>query len=114
MHRKVGDRRFKPHSGLQVSKTKCFYPLTRNDSIVWHICAQVGDIQTDILLIKKIIFVIKMIAYMYMYIYKMVNLLKLHDHLLGTTYRIKIMLNGIAIKKHPKTLFILFFSSYTL
>ena len=89
-----------PTLAFKFQRTKCYYQLTRNDSIVWHICAQVGDIQTDILLtLRKVVFVIKIIAYMYMYIYKMVNLLKSHDYLLGTTYRIKIMLNGIAIKK---------------
>ena len=34
-----------------------------------------------------------------MYIYKMVNLLKSNDNLHGIRYRIKIMLNGIAIIK---------------
>ena len=38
------------------------------------------------------------------YIYKMVNLLKKHDNLHGITYRIKIMLNGIAIVKHGSIL----------
>ena len=47
--------------------------------------------------------------YMYMYIYKSVNFLKSHDNLLGITYRIKIMLNGIAITKQPETPFISFF-----
>ena len=61
--------------------------------------------------IKKSLFVIKMIEYMYMYMYicKSVNLLKSHDNLLGIIYRIKIMLNGIAIIKQPKTPFISFF-----
>ena len=37
---------------------------------------------------------------MYMYIYKMVNLLKSHDDLHGSTYKNKIILKGIAIVKH--------------
>ena len=40
-----------------------------------------------------------MIAYMYMYIYKMVNFLTSHDKLRGIAYRIKFMLKGIAIVK---------------
>ena len=33
---KVGDRGFKPHSGLQFSKAKGFsHQLTRKDSILW-------------------------------------------------------------------------------
>ena len=51
VHWKIGDRRFEPLSGLQVSKKQlCFYPLTRNDSIARPICELVGDIKADILL----------------------------------------------------------------
>ena len=44
----------------------------------------------------------------------MVNLLKSHDNLLGITYKIKIMLNGIAIIKQPEAPFISFFCPVTL
>ena len=34
---KVGDRGFEPHSGLPSFKeTKCFFPVTRKDSILWE------------------------------------------------------------------------------
>ena len=48
--------------------------------------------------------------YVHVHVYIQVgNFLKSHDNLLGITYRIKIMLNGITIIKQRKTPFISIF-----